>query len=70
MKAAVVTISDGCYHKKRKDSSGLKLSKMLGQNQWEVVSTHIVPDELSLIQENILALCQDAQIDLRLPGVR
>jgi molybdopterin biosynthesis enzyme MoaB len=45
MKAAVITISDGCYHKKREDTSGQKLSQMLTENQWEVVSTHIVPDE-------------------------
>ncbi len=64
VKAAVMTISDGCYHRKREDSSGRKLSQMLSQNQWEVVSTHIVPDELSLIQEKILDLSQDAQIDL------
>ena len=64
MKAAVLTISDGCYHKKREDTSGQELSQMLTENQWEVVSTHIVPDELSRIQEEILELSQDAEIDL------
>ena len=64
MKAAVITISDGCYHNKREDTSGQKLSQMLTENQWEVVSTHIVPDELSLIQERILDVSQDAEIDL------
>jgi molybdenum cofactor synthesis domain-containing protein len=64
MKAAVITISDGCYHDKRKDTSGQKLSEMLTENQWEVLSTHIVPDELSPIQEKVRELSQDAQIDL------
>jgi len=64
MKAAVITISDGCYHKKREDTSGQKLSQMLTENQWEVGSTHIVPDELSRIQEQVLELSQDAEIDL------
>jgi len=64
MKVAVITISDGCYHKKREDTSGQKLSQMLTENQWEVVSTHIVPDELSRIQEQVLELTQDAEIDL------
>jgi len=64
MKAAVITISDGCYHKKREDTSGQKLSQMLTENQWEVVSTHIVPDDLSRIQDQILDLSQDAEIDL------
>ena len=61
MKAAVLTISDGCYHKKREDTSGQKLSQMLTENQWEVVSTHIVPDELAHIQEQILELSQNAE---------
>ena len=64
MKAAVITISDGCYHKKREDTSGQKLSQMLTENQWEVVSTHILPDDLSRIQEQVLELTQDAEIDL------
>lgn len=64
MKAAVVTISDGCYHQKREDTSGQKLVEMLTANQWEVLSTHIVPDELSSIQEQVRTLSQDAQIDL------
>ena len=64
MKAAVLTISDGCYHKKREDTSGQKLSQMLTENQWEVVSTHILPDDLSRIQEQVLELTQDAEIDL------
>lgn len=64
MKATVITISDGCYHQKREDTSGQKLSEMLTENQWEVVSTHIVPDELSRIQEQVRDLSRDAQIDL------
>ncbi len=64
MKATVITISDGCYHKKREDTSGQLLSQMLTANQWEVVGTHIVPDELSRIQEQILDLSQDGEIDL------
>ncbi len=64
MKAAVITISDGCYHEKREDTSGQKLAEMLTENQWEVLSTHIVPDELSEIQKKVRELSQDAQIDL------
>ena len=64
MKAAVITISDGCYHHQREDSSGRGLSQMLTENLWDVVSTHIVPDELPLIQKQILDLSQDAEIDL------
>ncbi len=64
MKAAVITISDGCYHDKREDTAGRKLAEMLTENQWEVLSTHIVPDELPRIQAQVRQLSQDAQIDL------
>ncbi len=64
MKAAIITVSDGCYHDKREDTSGRKLAEMLTENQWEVLSTHIVPDELSRIQAQVRKLSQDAQIDL------
>ena len=64
MKAAIITVSDGCYHDKREDTSGRKLAEMLTENQWEVLSTHIVPDELSRIQAQVRQLSQDAQIDL------
>ncbi len=64
MKAAIITVSDGCYHDKREDTSGRKLAEMLTENQWEVLSTHIVPDELPRIQAQVRQLSQDAQIDL------
>jgi molybdenum cofactor synthesis domain-containing protein len=64
MKAAIITISDGCYHDKREDTSGRKLAEILTENEWEVLSTHIVPDELSRIQAQVRKLSQDAQIDL------
>ncbi|MDA2935436.1 MogA/MoaB family molybdenum cofactor biosynthesis protein [Acidobacteria bacterium AH-259-D05] len=65
MRAAVITISDGCYHQKREDSSGRALTEILSENQWIVAVTQVLPDELSQIQEQILSLTQDSQeIDL------
>lgn len=64
MKAAVITVSDGCYHDKREDTSGQKLRQLLSENQWEVVSTHIVPDEVPHIQRQVQKLSSDAEIDL------
>ena len=64
MKAAVVTISDGCFHGRREDVSGQALSQLLSQNQWEVIATRIVPDEIPLIREQLLLLSKAREIQL------
>ena len=61
MRAAIITISDGCFHQQRDDDSGRALDRILKQNQWEIVSTHLLPDELSSIQDIIRDLTQDSQ---------
>ena len=61
MRAAILTISDGCFHHQREDASGPALGQILGKQQWEIASTQVLPDELSRIQEAIRALTQDAQ---------
>ena len=61
MRAAIITISDGCFHQQRDDDSGRALDRILKQNQWEIVSTHLLPDELSPIQDIIRDLTQDSQ---------
>ena len=61
MRAAIITVSDGCYHNQREDASGRALEKILEKNQWEVASTHILPDEIAQIQEVLRDLTQDSQ---------
>ena len=56
MKAAVVTISDGCYHGQREDLSGEALSKLLTQQGWSVDSRSIVPDDVERIRAQIVEL--------------
>lgn len=66
MKAAVLTISDGCYHGKREDASGVALREILQQNGWTVAASRILPDEKHLIQKAILDLVDDGELDLLL----
>ncbi len=56
MKAAVVTISDGCYHGQREDLSGEALSTLLTQHGWSVDSRRIVPDDVERIRAQIVEL--------------
>ena len=53
MKAVVITISDSCYHSRKEDLSGRALCKLLKANDWEIVATRIVADEIFPIQEQI-----------------
>ena len=54
MKAVVLTISDGCYHEKREDTSGKILRQLLVEKKWDVTETRIVPDDIPKIQKEIL----------------
>lgn len=64
MKAAIITVSDGCYHGEKEDRSGPALSKVLAENQWEVSATKIVPDEIFSIQTQIIFFSEQSDIDL------
>ncbi len=61
MKAAIITISDGCFHQQREDDSGRALDRILKNSEWEIVSTHLLPDELTPVQDVILDLTQDSR---------
>lgn len=57
-KAAVITISDKGYRGERADTSGPAVSKMIGENGFDVCYTTIVPDDFQLIK-NELIKCAD-----------
>jgi molybdopterin adenylyltransferase len=52
--AAVITISDGCYHQKREDLSGPALAAALQNIGIEVIAKDLVPDE----QDAIVSILQ------------
>lgn len=64
MKAAILTISDGCYHKKREDTSGQALSQLLRDSSWTISATQVLPDEITAIQQEIRNLADNGEIDL------
>jgi len=53
-KAHVVTISDGAFHGRREDASGLSLVSLLSRNGFEVDGPEIVPDDLERIREAVM----------------
>ena len=64
MKAAVVTISDGCYHGKREDHSSRALHEILTAANWQVTTTKVLPDEIPMIQKQLMELADHDEIDL------
>lgn len=63
IQAAVVTVSDGCYHGQREDLSGDALCERLAEHGWSLVARSIVPDDVHQISAQIVEL-SDQDLDL------
>ncbi len=61
MRAAIITISDGCFNHQRENTSGGLLEGILDKHQWEIASTEVLPDEVAQIQATIRSLTEDGQ---------
>jgi molybdopterin adenylyltransferase len=55
-RSVVVTVSDGVAHGERDDASGDAVQQLLGEQGIEVAERRVVPDELSDIEDLLLAL--------------
>jgi len=53
MRAAVITVSDGCAAGTREDLSGAALVQLLSENEWEIAGTGVVPDDGEAIQQEV-----------------
>ena len=62
--AAVITLSDKGAKGERKDESGPAAVQMLEEAGYEVVETRILPDEPSLLKEELIRLADQVQVDL------
>jgi len=56
--AAVITVSDKGYRGEREDTSGPALCQLLQEHGYEVAHTAMVPDDMELIQQELIA-CSD-----------
>ena len=64
IRAGVVTVSDKGYAGERDDASGPLLANLLRQMGAEVMSQTIVPDEQAEIKRVLIALADEARVDL------
>ena len=53
MKAAVITVSDGCFAGAKRDVSGPALARMLSEAGWQVLGINLTPDETDAIRAEV-----------------
>ena len=62
--AAVITVSDKGSRGEREDTSGPNLCALLGERNFDVVYTAIVPDESVQIQAELIRCADEKQVSL------
>ena len=62
--AAVITVSDKGSRGEREDTSGPNLCALLGERNFDVVYTAIVPDESDQIQAELIRCADEKQVSL------
>jgi molybdenum cofactor synthesis domain-containing protein len=66
VKAAVLTVSDGCARGERTDETGPYIRERLTAAGWEVVAGEIVPDEPARIAEVLKRWADETAVDVAL----
>lgn len=63
-KAAVITISDKGARAERVDTSGPAICKMAEEQEFEIVYTTIIPDEIEIIKSELIKCADELQVNL------
>jgi molybdenum cofactor synthesis domain-containing protein len=61
---AVITVSDKGYRGEREDRSGKYIQDYFKEKGWKVAEYVIVPDELDMIREKLIQICDSAAANL------
>ncbi len=64
MRVALVTVSDSAARGAREDRSGPALREQCQKLGWQVISSHVVPDEVSSLQARLIELIDAALVDV------
>lgn len=64
IRAGVIVVSDGCFHGKREDTSGMFIMDELKQKCAAEVEYAVVPDESALIREALLRMTDDMLLEI------
>lgn len=64
IKTAIVTISDKGSKGERKDETGKMLQDILEKEGYKVEEYKIIPDEINIISEELIKLCDEKKVNL------
>ncbi|MBA4508810.1 molybdopterin adenylyltransferase [Clostridium sporogenes] len=64
IKTAIVTISDKGSKGERKDETGKVLQDILEKEGYKVEEYKIIPDEINIISEELIKLCDEKKVNL------
>lgn len=64
MRAAVITSSDTGYRGEREDASGPEVCRILKENGYDVVYTVLLPDERSMLAEEMAKIADQGMAEL------
>lgn len=63
-KVGILTVSDRSYRGEREDLGGPLLKELVEELGYEVVKSSIVPDELEMIKDELVNLCESEELAL------
>jgi molybdenum cofactor synthesis domain-containing protein len=64
LKIAVITISDKGYRGEREDRSGKYIQEYFQERDWIIADYVIVPDELDIISDKLIEICDGCKANL------
>ncbi|MCG9479222.1 MAG: MogA/MoaB family molybdenum cofactor biosynthesis protein [Actinomycetia bacterium] len=64
LKIAVITVSDKGYRGEREDRSGKYIQEYFLEKGWNIADYAIVPDELDMIKEKLIEICDTGEANL------
>jgi molybdenum cofactor synthesis domain-containing protein len=64
MRVALLTVSDSVSQGKRKDLSGPAVAQRCNDLGWQVLGTHITPDEQGVVQARLIEMADSGMVDL------
>lgn len=64
LKVAIITVSDKGYRGEREDRSGKYMLDYFKEKGWEISDYSIVPDEIDIIKDKLIDICDSQKADL------
>ena len=64
MRVGVLTISDGCFHGEREDTSGAAIVEWCGDHEYDTARVAVVPDEADRIADTLEDWADSGEVDV------